>query len=307
MTAYPGTPRWMGLGIETERGTAVTPSIYVPYESFDATQNAEEYSPIEHTGSLNTRRSIIRPYNDSNINIKVDAFPEMILEHALYAALGSKSSAQQGATAAYLHTFTEDSDSRPTFTIMANMTTDDATIVPEEFASCMLNKFSFSTKEKEGAKLDLDFIGYGVNLDTTDQTESYATDPLPFTFNQMKFEREEYGTTPSSLVEDARITEFGIDIETGVVAQQVNNQSTSPGEMIHTKMDVSGNITFVFEDLTDYKKWLGGASATEMGTSPYYENVKLTFTGANIASTYDYQLIFYLPKVYFREYKRDEL
>jgi hypothetical protein len=302
MVAYSGAPAYCGIGI----GANVTPTVYIPYETVNPKTDMTEITPKEHRGRLNTSYNTVRTYADGKFDLKGVAYPEMGLEHLLFAALGTKNSTQLGATVAYEHTITEHQSTRPVITAYTGLNTTDATILPEKFANGALEKLSLSIKDKEELKVDASFIGTAIDLDTAKQTATYATNPIPFVFPQLSFKTDVYGGTGVSA--DTRLTEFQVDITNNYATQQIANGSMTYGERIPTEYSVSGKCTLVFDGLTEYKKWYGAANATSPQTIPYFQNMQVGLLGKNIESTHNYQLLMNFPKVQWTDldFNRDD-
>jgi len=106
----PGKKMFFGLALQSAQGTPVPGAkidMWMPITgdpSLKATPQRE--IPGEYRYTMDERYAVITTGVNTEGGVNFTAYPSGGIEHALYGVFGNKAVAQQGATAAYLHTFT---------------------------------------------------------------------------------------------------------------------------------------------------------------------------------------------------------
>jgi hypothetical protein len=289
---------WIGIGI----GADAVPSLFLPVGKLKSSYENKDYTPEEHRGKLNTKFVSKKIFSSVKLDLSGDMRLDGLLEYLLYLGLGAKATAQQGATAAYQHTITEDPlQSRPKCTLWKGYTAADST--PQKFANALLETLGIDIKSQGEGSLTATFKADTVDIDTSAQTPTYASDPVPHTFNEMDYRVEDFGTTP---VADTSITEFSMDLKNEITELQTANQSIFPSVRQCTGYEVSGKAAQQFENLNLLKEWLGGLSQTSMGSDYVWKNSQVSFTGPLIESTYYYRTILTFPYWKLTDYSDPE-
>jgi hypothetical protein len=262
-------------------------------ESCDPKTTLKEYIAPEKRGKRAKNFTSVRTGSESRLSVKMDAFPEMGIEHLLYLALGSKGSAIQGAGPAYKHTLTRN-DYLPTASFWKNYETVDAGLLPEVYTSCMCDSLSMSIKEEDALKISADFICNPIDISQTDKTPSYTPATQPWVWPQLTFKWNDY---PGAVAAETRCTNFDLDIKNGVKTKYTADGKLYPGIMLATDFEVTAKLGIAFEDRALEKKWLGASNATTPQTTQVLQNIEIGLQGPLIASTYYYQYTIKLPKV----------
>lgn len=280
VTKYVGKQGWGGIAIEAVEGTPLDPQVFLPYEDLDGSDDLTTVTPKEHRGSMDDTFSIIRTAAENKITLKMDMFPEMGLEHLLAGAFSTPTYIAEGTTA-YKYTFAQ-SNVSPTFTIHEGLASEGA-ILPKVYSNAVLDSFKFSVKEKEQAKLDVGFVSKPVSIDTVDATPTYsAQQPVPFVFPELKFKWNDYGT---GVTQDTMIQGVDFEINRAVQTEITANNSLSPSIYAQTGFKLSGKFSRIFQGLTEYKKYLGSASATTFLSTQVYKNAEIELVGKPIPGT----------------------
>lgn len=295
---YVGKAGWAGMAVEDPgaEGTAVAPTIFVPYEDIGNSDDQTIVYPTEHRGSLDTTFNAIRTSAENKLSLKMDAFPEMGLEHLLYGVFGDKSVTGDGTATPYTHVF-EQANVPPTFTFHSGITNTES-MFPKVYSNAMLDSFKFSLKEKEQAKVDAEFATAPVVLDTADETPTYsAQDPVPFVFPELKFKWADYGT---GATQDMYIQSVDFEIKKNVKTEHTANNELGPSIFASTGFELSGKFSKIFQNLDEYKKFLGSASATKFVNTVMYKNIELEMEGKaipGVTPVAKYKLNVVIPRV----------
>jgi hypothetical protein len=295
---YTDKVEWFGLGI----GGDVDPSIFLPVGELKPSDDTKEYSPKEKRGKLNAKYVSKKTYSTVKIDLKGDMRLDGLLEYLMFAALGTKTSLQQGGTAAYLHTITEN-NVKPLLTLWKGYTTSDGTIVPKKFANAMLETLGLDIKSEGEGSLSASFKADTVDIDTTAKTPAYASDPVPFVFPEMDYKIADFGSTP---VAATNMTEFSLDIKNTITEKQTSNKSIFPSVRVCSGYEVSGKAGMTFENYNILKEWLGGLTKTSMTPDYVWKNAVVDFTGPLIESTYYYKTSLTIPYFKVNDYSDPE-
>lgn len=287
---------WIGMGI----GADVTPSIFLPVGSLKPSFDEKSYSPEERRGKLNQKYVSNKTYITAKLDLESDMRLDGLLEYMLYAALGTKVTAQQGSTAAYQHTITEN-NIKPKLTFWKGF--KDSGLAPRKFCNAMLETLNVDIKSEGEGSLKASFKCDTPNINTVDQTLVYASDPVPHVFPEMDYKIADFGTTP---VAATNMTQFSLDIKNTITEKQTSNKSIFPAARVCTGYEVSGKASQTFENDNLLKEWLGGLTETAMTNKYVWKNAQVEFTGPLIASTYYYKTALTIPYFKMSDYSDPE-
>jgi len=272
-----GYKGYLGISEETVWGTKVlTSQDFAEFKSESLKKTVEEIlskginSTRAHKRRLQGAASIA---GDFSFEVNPDDVIGLLLKHTLWAEAVP---VQQGSTAAYLHAFT------PGATMPAGLTVqigrDDSVF---DYAGCKINNLKFKAAIKE-------ILEATVSLVAKDEEIGSATSPSfstanPFVFHQGVFT---VGGTPVD------VESFDLDI-----ANQLKNDRRQLGSALilepkEGKLLIKGSFKRIFDGAgagTAYAKYIAGTAGA----------LVLIFTGAQIASPYNYKLTITLPEVYY--------
>jgi len=295
---YTDKVEWFGLGI----GPDADPSIFLPVGELKPSDDTKEYTPNEKRGKLNMKYVSKKTFSTVKLDLKGDMRLDGLLEYLLYAALGSKATVQQGATAAYEHTITEN-NVKPSLTLWKGYTTGDGTIVPKKYGNALLETLGLDIKSEGEGSLSASFKADTVDIDTTAKTPVYASDPVPFVFPELDYSIADFGTTPAPIT---NVTEFSLDIKNTITEKQTNDNSIFPAVRVCSGYEVSGKAGMTFENYNLLKEWLGGLTKTSMSPDFVWKNAVIGFVGPLIESTYYYQTLLTIPYFKVNDYSDPE-
>ena len=230
----------IGMAEETVAGTPeATVDLFFPAEDFKMDQKAEH---IERKGSMGVIGKLASlpgkktPFCDLTTELLAS------LPHPFYQVLGATSAAQQGVTAAYLHTITIPTDLvLPSFTIEG-----DQGFRNGKQAGCVLDKLALSCAAGEAAKLKLSYLGLTHDANPTlTSVPAYVTDVLTFVGAKATI-----AGADSTTLENIELT-----IDNQLESKHVLNQQTTPGVVRRkSRPVVSGKAVFIDYDADEYTK-----------------------------------------------------
>lgn len=275
-----------GMGIETTTNTYKAPTSYLPYKSLVYDPAVEDVDLDTKIGRRGGSLKTIRTKAEPTVDLSYYAWPENGMEAILKMAFGSASSAVEGATAAYKHTYTE-SNSLPTASF--NKWAGDSIGEPFAATGCMLRELNIGYDGPGPISLDAKFDAGQLDLSKSAPTATYSTAD-PFVWGDFSVELD--GTAKTTC------TKASISIANEITSEYGADGSLTPQVKTPGAMTVKGRIEFPWENWDIFKEYISGAS---IGSSikPVIKDkrLKLVLSGATIASTYKYDLIFSLPKV----------
>jgi hypothetical protein len=287
-----------GIAKEAIPGTYVAPVRYLPYSQLDFDPGITDEPLKVHTGRRGSEYKMMRTSAEPKGSLQMPAWPENGLEDAFLGALGSVSSAQQGATTAYTHTFTE-SNSLPTFSITKWA---GSLGEPQAYAGCMVNSLKLDYTSGSPVNMSVEYLTNSVDFSKSAPTQTYASSS-PFTFNDFTCSLGDYGVLPTA---NSNVSTASIEINNNIHELMTANKKMEPDVKIPGQLEVTGRIEFPFGNLDEYKRYLGGSTtANNVNDIITDRAITLNLTGANIASTYNYDLTITLPKVNLINLKPD--
>jgi len=287
-----------GIAKEATPGTYVPPVRYLPYSKLDFDPGITDEPLKVHTGRRGSEYKMMRTKAEPKGNLEMPAWPENGLEDAFLGALGSVTSAQQGSTSAYLHTFSE-SNSLPTFSITKWA---GSLGEPQAYTGCMVNSLKLDYASGSPVNMAVEYVTNSVDFSKSAPTQTYAATE-PFTFNDFTCKLGDYGIAPTA---NSNVTKASIEIKNNIDSLKTANKKMEPSIKIPGQLEITGRIEFPFGSLDEYKRYLGGsATATTVDDIISDRAITLQLTGANIASTYNYDLSITLPRANLINLKPD--
>ena len=113
-------------------------------------------------------------------------------------------------------------------------------------------------------------------------------------------------TVTNTVSQNTTVTKANIEIKNNIKALRTANKKMEPNIKIPGQLEITGRIEFPFANLDEYKKYLGGnTAANTVDDIILNRSINLQLTGANIASTYNYDLTIDLPRVNLINLKPD--
>jgi len=283
--------RYIGLGKQTEFGTAVTPTQFIDVisESIKPEKEVVEYE-------VGTQREVIDKFIATwkySGTIEMYAEPNQITDF-LYGVFGDVTTISDGGSpeVAYKHEFVPGT-SLPFYTIevVPNLANKARRV-----DSCVVQKVEFSCVAKEIATLSVDVVGRSETL--TAPTSPSISRTTPFIYHG--------GTVTVDDSTKSNVTSIKISVENEITDDlfTITDEPFIQDIPVHG-VKVSGTMDIHVTDWEFYEYLLGAASATspQKTMSPISISLALTggSTGSSQSSFENYQLTIDLPKVYITD------
>lgn len=279
MPPYIGPLRAAGLGKETTLGTLKTPpDIYVPMippDSFYSSIPLLESQGIRFLPDL-VYKVAQGPATLNGMKLKIEVEPEGGIGQFLKGTFGTDTATNVGA--AWTHTFTRQSTAQlQTYSWWF----DKGAFFPQ-FTGCMVHKLDITAKAGSWVECDSEWVG--LSYDNTGTSKSPAYSALqPFSFPQVVITVAGGGVLIYDTVK--------IVIDNMVKADHLLKGSIYPGVIYTGGMKVTLQADIVFQDVTEYTKFLNGTTTSF--------TVAIT-SGQLIPTTaVPYSLTFNIPNVFY--------
>lgn len=281
-----GTPtsievRRFGLAKETTRGTAVTPAaVWMAVDKDSEIDFTTKLIEDPALRGVNARFPAIAGPQMAQGHIKAPVRAQNIGEF-LRMAIGAPSSAQQGVTTAYKHTFTPASTIQlPSYTFHL-----DRGLSVKKYNLGVVSKLKFSGAAEGLVLMDAEVMAQ--NEASGDiGTPTYAeAGQLEFFHTTVKFA----GSAPSTPI----VKSWSVELDPGVIPFRPLNQTQYPADFLaRGPYKVSGDMVLYFEDETERAKFIAATNTT----------LEFVIDGANIASSYDYMLDILCSQVRYKAF-----
>jgi len=289
MTIADSITRSSGFAVaeESVAGTAeVTPDLY-EYLTDDPNINPTANTMIFRSLLSRTALNAANVGYQTGGTITTIADPDSILGYILKWTLGDSSSAVQGGTSAYKHTFTAE-DTIPSFTSWFNRGTALKTKIPY----CVISSLTLSQSVEDALRISAPFIGQKEVVATDFGTASYSH-VIPFTNPNLTVSID---GSPATGAHNTSLTiDNGIDTTLGKVHGSMFYTAIVPGAR-----SITGSISLYFDTATEYKRYWGSTTATQPTANVDSVPIILTWDlGIEAGTGYNYKLIITLPSVIY--------
>jgi hypothetical protein len=260
--------RYVGIGKETIYGTAVAASRYVEApDSFQPDPGVTILDPFAYRARQYQQLTKFRARG----NIGGWKFlPECIIGEALYGVLGAKSSAQQGGTVAYKHTFT------PADTLVSWTLRKGVELTELVYPGCLFNKLTINSKHGELVEAILEVLGVGAApTKVALGTPTFST-LQPFSYHQATILLA--GSDKSTMVYDLSVAiDNNIPIDKGG-----HGSKYFPKIRVGNRL-VNGKLSTFFDETNQYDAFIAGTEFTlnnkwvgaQIGATAYYYTLEL--------------------------------
>jgi len=235
--------RYVGLGKETTYGTAVAATRYL--EALASIKPDHKWVIPPPIASRAFRKRNLGPYRARGNIGDFPLEPENIGE-LLYAVFGSVSSAQQGGTIAYLHTFLP-ADTLPSYTTRLGVEQTER-VLPGCLAESLTLKFSHDKDIMANAEILSGFVETKTSIGTPNISELQALNMM-----DVNSVLTIGGVSKRNIVYDLEVTiKNNIPFERGDLS----------GRTFATKRvgqrEVTGKLGIYFDDTTEYDRFIAG-------------------------------------------------
>src|SRR3990167_89802 len=189
--------------------------------------------------------------------------------------IGDPSSAQQGGTAAYLHTFTP----------AAVLTPDSYTF----FLDRSMNVMKYNLGQVSKITLDIspdNFVMFTADVMFKSEAAGSIGTPSFVESEELTFQ---HVTFKIDTVANTELKSASIVLENGLFPKRVTSQSQDPEDFIVTQHKWSGAMTIYFEDATERNKFLAGTTSS----------LQFQIIGDTISGAYKYTVDVFIDKVQY--------
>ncbi len=280
----------MAVAQESVAGTAETTPIKYDYFTDDPAinpvQNVIKAPTVQNRAPI---KNILGAYHMEG-SIPQIAEPEGMIGWWLKWALGAMTSAQQGATAAYKHSYTPANALHP-FTLWYMKGGTQQVKIPY----CNVNTWELSQTYDDALRLSVGIIGQKDEITTDIGTATYST-LAPFSNQMLEVKIATSAAGQAIQAHNVALSgNNGIDPAMGGVHGSRFYNALVPGAR-----EVAGSFDLWFDDDSEYQRFWGSATATSPAdtTTP----VELVFewdTGIEAAVGYNYKLTVTVPEAIY--------
>lgn len=278
--------RYVGVAKETNYGTPVTPTKFIPVvkESIAASQEILADDSIRGRDFYSQSPGVVKVEGGFDMFVA----PENGIGQLLLFCLGAVESAQQGGTAAYLHTITP-ADDPPSFTLEKGMDT----ITGLQYPGCKIRRLTLKTVRKGKLGASVELVGKTEKVVSL-STPSWSNLP-DLTFTQ--------GTYKIDGAANGDIIGIEVKIENALKEEEYRPQSRVISKLPVTTRVVNGRFDIDFVDKSQLEKFYGVAAATEPQSALTGVALDLRWEGSVIEGAYKYSLQLEIPQVYYNTAK----
>lgn len=267
--------RYIGIGKETSYGTAVAATRYV--EAVDTFQPDPGVVILDPVAQRARKDKVLTKFRARGNIGAWEVKPEDIIGEALYGVLGAVSSAQQGGTSAYKHTFTP-ADTIKSWTLRKGVELNELV-----YPGCLFNQLTFQTRHPEILKAILEVFGVGAAPSKVSLGTPTFSALQPFVYHQCTITLA--GSDKSTLVYDASVViNNNIPINRGG-----HGNKYIPKIRVGDRV-VNGKLSTYFDETDQYDAFIAGTEFT----------LNLKWVGATIEGSYKYTLELDLAKCVYR-------
>jgi hypothetical protein len=280
--------KWIGIAEETTYGVKVsTPTKSLTYGTLDLNPDQGLLEVEESEREISTM--VTGPFVGSG-SLGLYARPDTI-GHFLKWAMGAVTSAQQGGTAVYKHTFTM-AETIKSFTLSDNERLSN--LDSRFLAGCLIKKLTLEAPARELVTCDLDLLYAWEDL-ATKPTKGTISVLRPFVFHDL--------TILKLATTDFKAESFSINIENDIADDVHDLGSRKITDIVLSGSNIAGEFEMKFKDWTQRKIFYGATNATEPqeDVTPQQLEIELTGEATGVTGYPNYKLHIVLPKTLITE------
>lgn len=225
-------------------------------------------------------------------NIPQIVTPNGHLGYWLGGAIGAESSAQQGGTAAYLHTYTP-ADAPKTYSMWYKRGGNQQVVIPY----VVPNTLQLVQNLDDVLRMNIGMIGQKetINADSFASADAYDTVEA--------FHNMDLTVTGPTNAAQAHYTEINFNNNYSIPLGKVHG-SRFYSALVPGKRTVDGILRMWFDDDGDYQSFWGSTSETTPDVDGVYNTVSLVFTwdtGVLADTGYNYKLVVTVPEAVYTQ------
>lgn len=276
MSNYSVFQKRFGLIKESTRGTAeTTPTVWIqPLVDSEMIYKLMYEQNAEIRGLNLGAPAPIPTYIDGQGKIKMYLRPSELGEF-FHMFIGDAVSAQQGGSAAYLHTFTPGAIIQPdSYTI-----TVDRNVSVKKYNFCQAKQIKITRAPGAPILFEAD-----VMFDT--EAAGSIGSPSFAQSNALTFQHDTFQIAAGS---NTQVKNWEVTLDNGLIPLRTTGQKQGVSDFMVTEHKATVNFTLYFASDTERDKFVAGSSSS----------IQITITGETIASSFKYQLDLLFDEVYY--------
>lgn len=284
--------RYLALAKETSFRSAGSAFNYLHILSHSVNTTREDFYPetVAYWTPPMKVEGFFRSGGDFELPVDPVMFPWI-----LYYIAGPPVSAQQGGTSCYKHTFKFGGDETDikSFTMKLGVDIEK----DRQIVGCILSSVELEARARELVTATCTVLASGQETLVTAGTPSYTAYTQPF-FSFISPStmtiggQDRLGTAP-------KIEAFRLRLERGYDEDQYTlGDRYLAAATLNGMATVEGSMEFKWTSQDEYERFMSSVGASEMGDQASFETV-LTLRGAQIESSYYYQLVITIPKMQY--------
>lgn len=232
----------VGLGRESSRGTSVAPTYWINYLEQDIVQQAEKASNSSALGVLdkNNAAEIMKEFAGGKISGKVCDRSFGLFLTAAFGA--SPSSAQQGSTGVYDHTFSQSQSNQPVaLTVAVKDTNRD-----ERYAFGSLKSLDLEIAVGDWVKYSADFISKKPTASAGNTVAYIAENEFKAKFVTVKIANDVASLGAAQAIQ---VKQGKISVDLGV-EEYMAVGTNEPVDFFRKEVEFKGDLTLLYADNT---------------------------------------------------------
>lgn len=229
----------LGLAAETTYGTAVAPTVWIPYDTLKSEDDIKKINDEARRGVVSKTFGVYNATRQGKVEVDCDVYPET-LGYFVKAILGGYAVTGTGP---YTHTFSVANVLPPSYTL-----SDYDALTERQYAGAVINELSLKFDAEDVLKMSAKFMSKASVIGTVSTPTYTATNPFMGFQATLKIG----GTSNVNLVGG----EYSIKRDVNLLFTANNTQDVA--KFSAGRIDVTGKLTFDVEDETELLNYLNG-------------------------------------------------
>lgn len=256
----------IGLAFETTYGTAVAPTVFIPYDTVKAEDDIKKVVDEARRAVLTKDFGVYNTTRQGKVEIDANVYPE-ILGYFLKGILGGYAVTGTGP---YTHTFTVANTLPPSFTI-----SDYNSMTERQYAGAVISELGLKFDTENLMKLNAKFESKASVTTTTNTPTFSVTDP----FRGFQATLKIGGSSNLNMVGGE------VTIKRDVALLFTANNTQDPSKFSAGRIELTGKLTFDVEDETELNYYLQGTQPSLQFTFTRDANTSLDITCSKVDFT----------------------
>jgi len=270
--------RYIGLGKELNYGEAVAASRYA--EAVASIKPDQGWVIPPPIASREFRKRNLGPYRARGQIREFPVEPENIIGELLYAVFGNVSSAQQGGTSAYLHTFSP-ADTLPSYTVRIGVEQTERILL-----GGLVESLGIRFRHDDDVKATAEFLSGFL------ETKASLGSPTISALQALNMQEASSALSIAGVSKRNVVYDLEINIKNNIPFQRGDLSGRTFAKKRYGQREVTGKLSAYFDDTAEYDRFIAGTEFTLI----------ILANGPIITGAYRYYLSFELRKcIYLRD------